>query len=234
MASNECVFVSYAREDAAYADRIAQDLRNAGVQLWIDRRSISPGSVWNQSIEDALNQCKGTFVLLSRASVVSSYVQVEVNATLRQGKKVVPLLIEPCDVPPFMSRMQSIDFTQGYETGLEHLLYALGVGQHFRQVKPWPPFPWEVMDALKDYAAGDASALEELAADAARNVTIERAELRKRAVELLEKMGDVGGRYASRVALLVYDPDPGVREAARKCLRAMGNAGAPFLPGKNR
>lgn len=61
------VFLSYAREDGAFALRLAGDLRSAGLEVWIDQLSIAPGS-WDESVQKALAGAGVVLVVLSLAS----------------------------------------------------------------------------------------------------------------------------------------------------------------------
>ena len=104
-------FLSYARADAPFALRLADDLRASGVDLWIDQRDIAPSQRWDRAVEAALRDCVAVVVVLSPRSVASENVLDEIGFTIDSRKDVVPLLYEPCDVPMRISRMQRIDFT---------------------------------------------------------------------------------------------------------------------------
>jgi hypothetical protein len=70
------IFLSYAREDRAAAERIAQALTNRDYTVWWDR-DIPAGPSYAQVIEQALTSAKCVVVLWSAASVSSSWVQDE-------------------------------------------------------------------------------------------------------------------------------------------------------------
>ena len=42
------IFLSYASEDAAAAERIAAALRAAGIEVWFDRTELRGGDAWEQ------------------------------------------------------------------------------------------------------------------------------------------------------------------------------------------
>ena len=54
------VFISYVRENQLEVDRLADDLRNAGVDVWLDREQIAPGRRWQRAIRTAI--VDGTFL----------------------------------------------------------------------------------------------------------------------------------------------------------------------------
>ena len=53
--SSGLVFISYAREGAATADRLVDALERRDVRVWIDRRSIAPGTYWDDELADAVD-----------------------------------------------------------------------------------------------------------------------------------------------------------------------------------
>ena len=50
------VFISYVRENAEIVDRLYQDLKAHGIQVWLDRNDIDPGDRWEQAIRRAIQQ----------------------------------------------------------------------------------------------------------------------------------------------------------------------------------
>src|ERR1035437_4051005 len=51
------VFVSYAREDAASAHRIAEALRSHGVEVWFDQDELRGGDAWDAKIRRQVKEC---------------------------------------------------------------------------------------------------------------------------------------------------------------------------------
>ena len=47
-------FISYSRDDSEFDLRLAQDLKAAGANVWLDQLDIKPGRPWDNAIEDAL------------------------------------------------------------------------------------------------------------------------------------------------------------------------------------
>jgi hypothetical protein len=119
-------FVAYARDDAAFALKLVNDLRSAGADVWIDQLDIAPGEPWDRAIQQALRECAALVVVLSPAMASSENVMDEVNAALDAKKLVLPVLRSPCDIPYRLKRIEYIDFsTLDYDTGLFCLLKVL-------------------------------------------------------------------------------------------------------------
>jgi TolB-like protein/Tfp pilus assembly protein PilF len=55
--SPKAVFLSYAREDADAARRIADALRAFGVEVWFDQNELRGGDVWDQMIRSQIRTC---------------------------------------------------------------------------------------------------------------------------------------------------------------------------------
>ncbi|WP_034260471.1 toll/interleukin-1 receptor domain-containing protein [Altibacter lentus] len=119
------VFFSYSRENSDFVLELAKKLRNAGALVWLDQLDIKTGERWDKSIEQALSASDVLMVVLSKASVESNNVMDEVSYALEEGKKVLPILLEECDVPFRLRRLQFADFSQNPEDGMKVLIAAL-------------------------------------------------------------------------------------------------------------
>jgi hypothetical protein len=119
------LFISYSRADMPFAVRLADDLGQQGYSIWLDVRSIPHGANWDSAVENGLKQSDVMLVLLSPASTASQNVGDEWSYFIQEKKKILPLLIQPCEVPFRLSRRQRVDFTRSYDQGLSELLHAL-------------------------------------------------------------------------------------------------------------
>jgi TolB-like protein/cytochrome c-type biogenesis protein CcmH/NrfG len=54
---SKAVFLSYAREDAGAARRIADALRNAGLEVWFDENELRGGDAWDAKIRRQIDAC---------------------------------------------------------------------------------------------------------------------------------------------------------------------------------
>lgn len=104
------VFISYARKDQDYVHGLARQLRNIGVDIWIDQ-DISPGANWDHRIETALASCDKMLLILSPAAVASENVHDEWSYFLEHSKAVYPFIYQPCDMSFRLRRRQFITST---------------------------------------------------------------------------------------------------------------------------
>ena len=133
------LFFSYARADAKFALKLATDLREAGVDLWMDQLDIRPGERWDRAVEAALKDHPCLLVILSPASVASHNVMDEVSYALEQNKQVLPVRYGECDIPFRLKRLQHVDFTSDYDRALAALLGALGPAEAEPAAEQAPP-----------------------------------------------------------------------------------------------
>ncbi len=119
------IFISYSRKDKDFALRLAEDLRAAGVEIWIDQLDIPPGVRWDDAVEDALDLCKYFMVILSPVSVESKDVKDEIAYALDAGKKIIPVFYKECKIPLRIRRLNYIDFTSDYNSGKTKIIEAM-------------------------------------------------------------------------------------------------------------
>lgn len=132
------VFVSYAREDQEFARKLAKDLRQQKIDIWLDQIDIRAGELWDQAVEAALTNSSAVVVVLTPASVASRMVLDEVLYALEENKLVTPVLYKACVIPFRLRRLHYVDFTSDYAEGLAGLTRAL---EPFKVDSSAPPSP---------------------------------------------------------------------------------------------
>src|SRR5262245_41217917 len=53
----KAIFLSYAREDAAAARRIAEALRASGLEVWLDEHELRGGDAWDAKLRAQIRSC---------------------------------------------------------------------------------------------------------------------------------------------------------------------------------
>jgi hypothetical protein len=105
------IFISYAREDQARAERLAHAFEELGWSTFWDRR-IPPGSTWEEYIGKELEEARCIIVLWSAESVNSHWVRDEA-AEARDRKILIPVVIENGIRPPMGFRqIQTADLSE--------------------------------------------------------------------------------------------------------------------------
>ena len=59
------IFLSYRSTERDFALKLAADLKNAGLRLWMDVFEIKTGDDWNRRLQDGVDACAGMIAVLS-------------------------------------------------------------------------------------------------------------------------------------------------------------------------
>lgn len=127
------VFLSHTSSDKPFVRKLKEDLESHGVEeIWIDEAEIQIGDSLTKIIEQGLEKTKFICVVLSPESIESNWVQKELevamNREITSGEVVVlPIIIEPCKLPTFLSGKLYGDCTtpEKYDSTLGKLLRRL-------------------------------------------------------------------------------------------------------------
>jgi hypothetical protein len=60
------VFLSYASEDAQAAQRIANALKAAGIEVWFDQSELRGGDAWDRHIREQIRDCRLFVAVISQ------------------------------------------------------------------------------------------------------------------------------------------------------------------------
>ena len=121
-------YISYSRRDQELVSQLSGDLRKSGINIWVDVQEISAGANWVELIQRALDGASGVIVVLSPDSVMSKWVETEVDFAQDHQKPIYPIVIRPVDLPLSLSNFQVINFSSSYSEGLSQLLQVLPKG----------------------------------------------------------------------------------------------------------
>jgi len=142
------VFVSHSSADRHIAERLAFGLQAMGYGSWFAEWELRPGDSIVTKIEAALSVSDVLLVVLSSRSIASEWVQRELNAVLMaqlsgQNVRVIPVLIEDCEIPALLRDTIYVDLRDEFETGFRMLLDSLrqhrnAIDAH-PQLSPPPP-----------------------------------------------------------------------------------------------
>ena len=132
------LFISYSSEDRNFAERLATDLRNLGIGIWLDKWEIKVGDSIIEKIEKGIKDNDFLGIVLSPSSVKSKWARKELSAALMKELKsksvvILPIFLRDCDIPPLISDKRYADFRKNYQTGLRELLEVLSSEKMRRQ-----------------------------------------------------------------------------------------------------
>jgi len=144
------VFLSHSSKDKAFARKLASKLQENEIEVWIDEAELRVGDSLTQKIGTGISETDFMAVILSHNSVNSEWVKrelaVAMNRELAEKEvRVLPILKEPCDIPPFLQDKVYADFTdpESFEAPFSRLLHALGVERPTTAVTEEPVYRTE-------------------------------------------------------------------------------------------
>jgi len=152
------IFISYAREDEATAQRLRDVLASQGWDVWRDKEGIVTGSSWGTSIETALRDAKCVVVLWSTPALSSHFVRDEAEIG-RNANKLVPVQIGDVELPIGFRGIQTANLMH-WQGELDHPEYRklvaaiadrIGAGHGSPVVKP-PADYWAWLRRLRGTA----------------------------------------------------------------------------------
>ena len=120
------IFISYNREDSAFADKLAKNLAMRKHNIWMDRWELNVGDSLIEKIQSALNSSSAILVILSKHSVASEWCKKELNSGLvrelaEKQVLLLPCVIEDCEIPLFLREKLYADFRENYDEAFEQV-----------------------------------------------------------------------------------------------------------------
>jgi len=129
------VFISYSRDDLAFADQLYAAVEACGFGLSKDQRGISAGEDWQKRLGSLIRDADTVAFVLSPSSARSEMCAWEVGEAVRLGKRIIPVLpraLEDAKAPEKLASLNYIFFYAepksdgpGFGSGLALLVKAL-------------------------------------------------------------------------------------------------------------
>lgn len=121
------VFLSYAYDDHAFAQRISDAFAGSGVRTTHQVWEVSAGEDLTARLRETIRASDVVVVLLSPATAASPWASTEVEFTLsrdldRRGAELIPVLVAPTDLPPALRDRAVVDLTEDFNAGVRQLV----------------------------------------------------------------------------------------------------------------
>jgi WD40 repeat protein len=87
------VFISYAREDAEYVEKLVAFLRDEGVDVWYDAHLV-PGRRFDEAIQQKIKQCAAFVLIMTPAADNSPWVHDELDHAKENDRDLMPMLLD--------------------------------------------------------------------------------------------------------------------------------------------
>lgn len=153
------VFISYVREDTDTVLRLKRDLEKAGVEVWLDREAIRPGSRWKSAIRDAIRSGDFFIACFSKnyESREKTYMNEELMLAVEELRQYslnrswfIPVLLTDCSIPTMtigpgetLRDLQWVDLRNEWDLGIKQILSVID------------PIPPDVQHSLNALIIGD-------------------------------------------------------------------------------
>lgn len=135
------VFLSHSARDKAFTRKLAERLVQAGIKVWLDEAEMNIGDSLLMRISAAIENTDFVAVVLSHSSAQSSWVQSELQMAMTRELadsrvRVLPIVIEPCEIPMFLRDKLYADFSKpdDFDAPFARLLRALGVDRKLSDI----------------------------------------------------------------------------------------------------
>jgi len=180
-------FINYAREDSEIAKNIYADLKNEGIDTWIDTEDILPGQNWKHEIQNVIKGCKFFLALISSSSLSKKgYVQKELSVALSMIDElppneifVIPVRVNECKpIDERLNNIHWVDLFPKYEDGLKKILNVIKkdreinelsipnyddfIGRATSNLMPATPSPFGTKGFVKRFIKGSIYLLKEI------------------------------------------------------------------------
>jgi TIR domain-containing protein len=149
------VFISYSRNDIAFAEQLTSALKLYGFECLIDHHSIAGGEEWKRRLGDLISEADTIIFVLSPKSARSKICTWEVEEAVRLNKRILPIhcqTLEGTTPPPRLRDLNYIPFHSdpntpgsGFGNGLARLVAALNTdydwvrkhSRYFQRATEW-------------------------------------------------------------------------------------------------
>ncbi|MDQ2882329.1 MAG: TIR domain-containing protein, partial [Actinomycetota bacterium] len=122
------IFISYATADRAIADEVADWLRVAGHEPFLDhdpREGIGLGEDWKQRLYRELREVDAVLGVVTRSFVSSEWCFAELGIADARGCRLIPLRVEVGVVHPLMRELHYVDYHGDPQQARDRVLQAV-------------------------------------------------------------------------------------------------------------
>ena len=120
------IFMSYSRREVGFVDQLTNRLEEEGFKVWLDYRTLVPGTPWKVQIEKGLDESEIILLVVSKESMASKYVELEWRRVIQEvDKRIILVIFEAVDLPDELEKYEWVDFRGKFEAGIEELVGQL-------------------------------------------------------------------------------------------------------------
>lgn len=136
------VFISYDRQDQAFADKLVGSLEDGGMRCWIDYRDLPLGSNWADEIVSTIQENPQLLmvVLLSASTLKSKQVEREIAVADDRNVHIIPVLIEKIELTgSYALYLTGKTWINAFEFGIDSVAEKIHVAVKNPDYRDKPP-----------------------------------------------------------------------------------------------
>lgn len=138
------VFLSHNSKDKPIIRLLKRQLKDRGLNAWLDEDELMPGHNWQLSLEDGMRSSRAAAVLVASDGIgpwENEEIQALLQMATREKKAIIPVLLPGApkqpNLPAFLTNRTWVDFRDGLsESGLDRLIWGI------TNQKPSSSFHW--------------------------------------------------------------------------------------------
>ena len=120
------IFISYSRADLDTVKRIETVIRILGHNPTLDIVSFRAGVHLSEQITREIERSDFFCPVLSPNALLSNWVvHEEIPYAIKRRVRILPILIQQCEMPPELNNLRYVDFSTEFETGVTELCKSL-------------------------------------------------------------------------------------------------------------
>jgi formylglycine-generating enzyme required for sulfatase activity len=116
------IFVSYSRKNIDFCKRLTEELQKRDLDFWVDWEGIPPTVDWLKEIEKGVEEADAFLAIVSTDWISSRNCIIELEYAVKNGKRLIPVVPHDIvwdDVPPELSHLNFIFFTEKFDFNLQ-------------------------------------------------------------------------------------------------------------------
>lgn len=124
------VFISYRRSDYEKVGRLADEIRAAGHEVWLDEWEVELGDSIVARINDGLNAASYVVLCCSSQPATAAWIAREWMSTLArqlngERVKILPALLSGDHLPSILADMKYADLSKDWSGGVAEILKTI-------------------------------------------------------------------------------------------------------------
>jgi TIR domain-containing protein/uncharacterized protein DUF5679 len=123
--TRDTVYLNYAPNDEALAQRLADDLEKSGLAVWLHENENNVA--WSSGVHPALKECKNMVLVLSETTLSAEDVTIAWQFFREKRKPILIAQVAAVDPPDKIRRSARYDFGSGdYKTLMRQMVREIG------------------------------------------------------------------------------------------------------------